>query len=532
MFDLLKKKFKTFTDKILKNTTEKQEDVLSEEQTKEEKQNISEEQIKDKEQILNEEQTKEEKSILNTEQTKNKEQTKDKFSILSNKETLEEKIENEDSFLETKNVSNTFFKDTKNVVEPSKENTIVKSNNKEINLEKTTTIEENISEKSHKEKTTQNLGQTTTPISPPEKKPSFFNLFKSKKKEQTSPKIIVPLPKANIDSLPKDSEKPLPSDLKSTVPIDPKPETPDDLVVKKTTELKKSFTTSIKSIFTTKIKLSEKEISSFLEEFELSLLEADVSIVSAENIIFSLKENLLNASFSKENLLEDIKQTIRDALVSQLNIDCNIDNYIEKAKEENKPFVILFIGPNGAGKTTTISKFAYHYKKKNHSVVLASSDTFRAGSIDQLEKHADNIGVKIIKQNYGSDPAAVAFDALTFAKKNNYDYVLIDTAGRQENNINLMQELKKIKKVVSPNLTIYIGEAQAGQAIVDQILGFEKEIGIDGVILTKLDTDPKGGVSISILNELKKPIFYVGTGQTYDDLFVFSSQFIIDRVVV
>ncbi|MDD3086303.1 MAG: signal recognition particle-docking protein FtsY, partial [Candidatus ainarchaeum sp.] len=136
-----------------------------------------------------------------------------------------------------------------------------------------------------------------------------------------------------------------------------------------------------------------------------------------------------------------------------------------------------------------------------------------------------------VKQGYGSDPAAVAFDAVTSAKSSKADYVFIDTAGRQENNINLMQELKKIKRVVNPNLTIYIGEAQAGQAIVDQVNGFEKEIGVDGVILTKLDTDPKGGVAISILNELKKPIFYVGTGQTYNDLEEFSPEFIIKRIV-
>jgi len=371
---------------------------------------------------------------------------------------------------------------------------------------------------------------------PKKEKHSIFEIFKPKPKPQPPvEERIVPTPRAEIRPTPVEPAKPV---VERPIPKEeptPKPlptETAEDLTIKKTTEIKKSFITSVKSIFTSKIKLSEKEISNFLEEFQLSLLEADVSITSAENICKDLKEKLVSASFSKDNPLEDIKEQIRQTLKTQLDIDCDINNYMARTRKSDLPFVIMFIGPNGAGKTTTISKFAYHYKKENKSVILASGDTFRAGSIDQLEKHANTIGVKIVKQNYGSDPAAVAYDAVTSAKAGKIDYVFIDTAGRQENNINLMQELKKIKKVVNPSLTIYIGEAQAGQAIVDQVSGFEKEIGVDGVILTKIDTDPKGGVAISILNELKKPIFYVGTGQTYDDLEAFSPQFIIDRVVV
>ncbi len=372
---------------------------------------------------------------------------------------------------------------------------------------------------------------------PVKEKHSIFEIFKPKPKHQPSVEER-PVPKIEERPTPKQpetEERPIPKlEQRPTQPIvhELSETGSEDLTVKKSTEIKKSFVTSIKSIFTNKIKLSEKEISYFLEEFQLSLLEADVSIVSAENICNDLKEKLVSASFSKDNPLEDIKEHIRESLKTQLDIDCDINNYITKTKKAEQPFVIMFIGPNGAGKTTTISKFAYQHKQKGKSVILASGDTFRAGSIDQLEKHANTIGVKIIKQNYGSDPAAVAFDAVTSAKAGKIDYVFIDTAGRQETNNNLMQELKKIKRVVNPNLTIYIGEAQAGQAIVNQVSGFEKEIGVDGVILTKIDTDPKGGVAISILNELKKPIFYVGTGQTYDALEAFSPQFIIDRVVV
>jgi len=312
--------------------------------------------------------------------------------------------------------------------------------------------------------------------------------------------------------------------------IQEKPKKQDSLTLEKQKNIKKSVFKSLKGIFSEKIKLSEKEINEFLEEFELSLLEADVSIDSANAIVLDLKERLVKEAFNKKDVLTDIKKRIKETLVNQLDVDCDINNYMKELKQK-KPFIIMFVGPNGAGKTTTVAKFGKKFKDEGLEIVFSSSDTFRAGSIQQLEKHANILDIKIIKQNYGSDPAAVAFDAVSSAKANKLDLVLIDTAGRQETNLNLMQELKKIKKVVSPDLVIYVGESQAGQAIVDQVLKFKQEIGIDGVILTKLDTDPKGGVAISILNGLKLPIFFIGTGQEYPDLMKFSTKFIVDRVV-
>jgi len=342
------------------------------------------------------------------------------------------------------------------------------------------------------------------------------------KEEKSTPKVEdvkeeIPIPKVEEIK----EEKPI---LKEEIKEDKQPSKAyTDLESKKVEDVKKTTFTKIKSLFSSKIKLSEKEISEFLDDFEISLLEADVSIDSSTAIIEDLKKRLVNASFSKTNILEDIKKNIKETLKEQLNIDCDINNYI--SQKQNEPLIILIIGPNGAGKTTTISKFANLYKN------LASSDTFRAGSIDQLEVHAKRLGVKVVKQNYGSDPAAVAFDAVASAKANKNDVVLIDTAGRQDTNINLMQELSKIKRVVKPDLTIYIGESQSGQTIVEQIQKFDKEIGVTGVILTKIDTDPKGGVAISILNEIKKPIFYIGTGQEYNDIEKFSPEYIIERIV-
>jgi fused signal recognition particle receptor len=162
--------------------------------------------------------------------------------------------------------------------------------------------------------------------------------------------------------------------------------------------------------------------------------------------------------------------------------------------------------------------------------VLASADTFRAGSIEQLQVHADKLGVRMIRHHYGSDPTAVAFDAVKAAKAENADVVLIDSAGRQDTNKNLLEELKKITRVIQPTLKLYVGESFTGQAILTQATTFDAAIGIDGFILTKLDTDAKGGGVISILHELQKPIVFFGVGQTYADLVKFDLDAFLERI--
>ena len=165
------------------------------------------------------------------------------------------------------------------------------------------------------------------------------------------------------------------------------------------------------------------------------------------------------------------------------------------------------------------------------SVIVAAGDTFRAASIEQLEEHAKNIGVKVIKHQYGADPAAVGFDAVKAAEAKKIDVVLIDTAGRQDTNKNLLEELKKIDRVVKPDLKLYVGEAYTGQALLQQASEFNDAIWLDGFVLTKIDTDTKGGTAISLLYKLKKPILFVGTGQRYEDLLEFKPEFIIDRIL-
>ncbi|MCH7902323.1 signal recognition particle-docking protein FtsY [archaeon] len=276
-----------------------------------------------------------------------------------------------------------------------------------------------------------------------------------------------------------------------------------------------------------KIKISENETKEFFNEFELSLLESDVEQETAEAITNELRERLIGKEISaKENLSEFLKKEVKESLQKIMETKT-----IDLLSMKQKPLKILFLGPNGAGKTTSIAKIAKYFLDNKKSVIVAAGDTFRAASIEQLEEHAKNIGVKVIKHQYGADPAAVGFDAVKAAEAKKIDVVLIDTAGRQDTNKNLLEELKKIDRVVKPDLKLYVGEAYTGQALLQQASEFNDAIGIDGFVLTKIDTDTKGGTAISLLYKLKKPILFVGTGQRYEDLLEFKPEFIIDRII-
>jgi len=186
--------------------------------------------------------------------------------------------------------------------------------------------------------------------------------------------------------------------------------------------------------------------------------------------------------------------------------------------------VICFVGVNGSGKTTSIAKVAKFLQNNGLSVVLAAADTFRAAAIDQLQLHADKLGVKLIRQDYGSDPAAVAFDAIKHAEANRKDVVLIDTAGRLHSNINLMDEMKKIMRVAKPDLKLFVGESITGNDCVEQAKHFNVAVGIDGIILAKADVDEKGGAAISVSYVTQKPILFLGVGQEYEDLQEFDKE--------
>jgi fused signal recognition particle receptor len=216
--------------------------------------------------------------------------------------------------------------------------------------------------------------------------------------------------------------------------------------------------------------------------------------------------------------------------VETLFINNDFDIISEIKKKKSKPYIVSFIGVNGSGKTTSMAKIANLLLKNNLSVVFAASDTFRAAAIQQLEEHANKLGIKMIKHDYESDPAAVAFDAIKHAEAKGIDVVLIDTAGRLHSNDNLMNELKKLIRVNKPDLKIFVGESITGNDCVEQAKLFNETVGIDAIVLAKADVDEKGGAAISVSFVTKKPIIFLGTGQTYDDLTKFDSRVIIKNI--
>lgn len=273
--------------------------------------------------------------------------------------------------------------------------------------------------------------------------------------------------------------------------------------------------------------ISSEKFDEIFWDLEVMMLENSVAVEVIEKLKKDLKEVLVEKPLDKGNISNIIKNKLKDSL-EELFAAENID-FIMMSKQK-KPLIIMFAGINGSGKTTTIAKVANMLKKNNLKSVIAASDTFRAAAIQQLQEHADKLGVKMIKHDYGSDPAAVAFDAIKYAEANSIDIVLIDTAGRLHTNTNLIDELKKIVRVTKPDLKIFVGEAISGNDCTNQAKEFNESIGLDGIILAKADIDEKGGAMISASYITKKPILFLGTGQSYDDLEAFDSRKIIENL--
>ncbi len=279
---------------------------------------------------------------------------------------------------------------------------------------------------------------------------------------------------------------------------------------------------------------TEKDLEPFLWDLQLQLIGNDVSVEVAERICSELKERLVGTDAPR---FGDKHGIVENALQESIEVVMNGDNSVDlldliaESKKKGEPFSIMFVGINGTGKTTTIAKLTHLLKKKGYSVVLASGDTYRAGAIEQLEEHGRRLGVRVIRHKYGSDAAAVGFDAVEHARAQGIDAVLIDTAGRMQTNRNLMDELQKVKRVVQPKFTIMILDSLIGNDATEQAMTFNDHIGFDAAILTKVDADAKGGSSLSVSYLTGKPVLYIGVGQGYDDLQPFDAKWFAEKLL-
>jgi fused signal recognition particle receptor len=297
--------------------------------------------------------------------------------------------------------------------------------------------------------------------------------------------------------------------------------------------LKKSFNFLTEKFLLSEI--SEDYAKKYLEEFKLYLIENEVAVEAADKIIeetlSSLKKIKIKRFSSKKEILENVLKEIIRSFIIEPEETKTIKKIIENNIKSGKTTIVLFVGPNGGGKTLTVVKIANYLLKNGFESVIACSDTFRAGAIEQLKKLADKIKIRVISRGYGHDSASVAIDAINSAKANEIPVVLIDTAGRTEIDRNLLEEMKKIKRVSNPDLTIYVGDSLSGNAIIQQIKEFDKYVGIDGIILTKIDADVKGGTIISVGYAAKKPIMFLGNGQELNDIMEFNEENVFKKIL-
>lgn len=427
-------------------------------------------------------------------------------------ETVNEEVISEQEPESTTNLEENLTKETSVEEKPKKEISKPKSNKTPTPKKTTPSIkpvekteetapltpveEEIIDEKSSEEE--QEIDETEIIKEEPKKK-GFFSIFGKKETAQTTKETVE-------DEV---------SEVKTKV-----------TTVTKEPETSKGFFSKVTETVTKK-KLSEDKFNDLFWEIELALLESNIAVEVIEKIKDDLKTALVDEKLSIFKTQNIISQTLNKSISELLDFD-HLDLSEELAKK--KPYIIAFIGVNGSGKTTNLAKLAHKLKTEGYEVVIAACDTFRAAAIHQIEDHANRIGVKLIKQDYGSDAAAVAFDAIEHAKAKGKDFVLIDTAGRNQTNKNLMEELKKLVRVAKPDLKIFVGDSLTGNDAVEQAKEFDDAVGIDGIILSKVDADEKGGASVSISYVTGKPIYFIGNGQNYEDLEEFNKQEFLDKM--
>jgi len=278
---------------------------------------------------------------------------------------------------------------------------------------------------------------------------------------------------------------------------------------------------------------ASQALENILEELETDLLMADMGHDAVSDVMTTLRGSLIGARLNrKADLNEVIEKALRDSLLSLLQAGYwDFDKTVKSFASQGTPVSIMMVGVNGTGKTTTSAKIANRLNSQGYSVVLAAADTFRAGAIDQLANHAERLGVRCIRSQRGGDAAAVARDAVESATARGEDIVIIDTAGRMQNKINLMEELRKVHRVTRPHLVLFVADALAGNDAVVQAREFQRMLSFDGAVLCKLDTDAKGGAALSISHTTGRPIVLAGVGQGYDDLRDFDPDWLIDSIL-
>ncbi len=281
--------------------------------------------------------------------------------------------------------------------------------------------------------------------------------------------------------------------------------------------------------------LTEKNLQKHLYDLQLALIANNVAVPIAEKIAKEVEQALIQTKVGrltsrKKITFDALKKAIIDILESPSE-EVDLLKIIEENKKAGEPTVLAIFGPNGAGKTTTIAKLTQFLINNNYTVVIGAGDTFRAGAIDQISKHCKKLGVRIIKQDYGSDPAAVIYDTIQHARAKGIDVVIADTAGRLQTNKNLMRELEKIVRVAEPDLNIFVADALTGNDAALQAEEYDRIVGIDASILTKVDADPKGGAALSVVYATKAPIIYIGVGQKYSDLKPFDSNWFAEAII-
>ncbi|PXY71241.1 signal recognition particle-docking protein FtsY [Candidatus Parvarchaeota archaeon] len=273
--------------------------------------------------------------------------------------------------------------------------------------------------------------------------------------------------------------------------------------------------------------LTQEKFDEIFDNLELILLENNVALSVVDKIKENLIEDLVGIPVKKGEIEKILNESLKDSISGVLKEPPNL---IEEIKKKEGTYVIIIFGINGAGKTTSIAKLAHKLKKEKISCVLGAGDTFRAASIEQLEIHGEKLKIPVIKQDYNSDPAAVAFDTRKFAEKNKIKCAIIDTAGRMYTKENLIKQMAKIIRISQPDLKIFVGESITGNDATEQAKTFDESIGIDGIILTKADVDEKAGTILSVSHVTGKPIYFLGTGQNYQDLEDFKKEDILKKL--